>query len=262
MGMRCRTAHRLIKCKRLFEARIVTRVLFLVDRIALARQAEDAFTDHLRDYPCHVLQHFDSLQFGLTATPWTAAADALLDTEDGRFVRDTLRFIEFAEPTFRHDLRRAIKEGHRVPCHIRPGEPRVADARRGRPHRAHAGLKAEQARWAGLIGSRVRADAPNMENLGEWDFDAHPFAALGGYDQARGEGALGQLFAGINAAVYGPRQARGEAEIPRAGEGVAPCPRFLGQDLDLTGWGHIRARVVLIGRLAERSEPAAMALMN
>ena len=42
--------------KRLFEAGSVTRVLFLVDRIALAGQAEDAFTDHLRDYPCHVLR--------------------------------------------------------------------------------------------------------------------------------------------------------------------------------------------------------------
>ena len=42
--------------KRLFEAGIITRVLFLVHRIALARQAEDAFTDHLRDYPCHVLR--------------------------------------------------------------------------------------------------------------------------------------------------------------------------------------------------------------
>ena len=42
--------------KRLFEAGAVTRVLFLVDRIALAAQAEDAFTDHLRDYPCHVLR--------------------------------------------------------------------------------------------------------------------------------------------------------------------------------------------------------------
>ena len=41
--------------KRLFEAGIVTRVLFLVDRIALARQAEDAFIDNLRDYPCQVL---------------------------------------------------------------------------------------------------------------------------------------------------------------------------------------------------------------
>ena len=42
--------------KRLFEAGVVTRVLFLVDRIALAGQAEDAFTDHLRDYPCNVLR--------------------------------------------------------------------------------------------------------------------------------------------------------------------------------------------------------------
>ena len=42
--------------KRLFEAGAVTRVLFLVDRIALAAQAEDAFTDHLRDYPRHVLR--------------------------------------------------------------------------------------------------------------------------------------------------------------------------------------------------------------
>ena len=42
--------------KRLFEAGRVTRVLFLVDRIALATQAEDAFTDHLRAYPCHVIR--------------------------------------------------------------------------------------------------------------------------------------------------------------------------------------------------------------
>ncbi len=42
--------------KRLLKAGIVTRVLFLADRIALARQAEDAFTDHLRGYPCHVLR--------------------------------------------------------------------------------------------------------------------------------------------------------------------------------------------------------------
>ena len=41
--------------KRLFKAGAVTRVHFLVDRISLAAQTEDAFTDHLRDYPCHVL---------------------------------------------------------------------------------------------------------------------------------------------------------------------------------------------------------------
>ena len=155
--------------KRLFEAGIVTRVLFLVDRIALARQAEDAFTDHLREYPCHVLRpgrnfdrtkritvatlqtmiaeyddlspgyfdlvitdechrsiygkysrvlrHFDGIQLGLTATPCTAEA-TLPDPEDGLFVRDTLRFFEVDEPTFRYTLHRAIEEGHLVPYRI------------------------------------------------------------------------------------------------------------------------------------------------
>ena len=141
-----------------------------MDRIALARQAEDAFTDHLRDYPCHVLRpgrgfdratrvtvatlqtmiaeyrtlspgyfdlvitdechrsiygkwsavlrHFDGIQIGLTATPCTADADALPDPEDGLFVRDTLRFFELTEPTYRYTLRRAIEEGHLVPYRI------------------------------------------------------------------------------------------------------------------------------------------------
>ncbi len=156
--------------KRLFEARIVTRVLFLVDRIALAGQAEDAFNDHLRDYPCHVLRpgrnfdtskritiatlqtmiteyhdlssgyfdlvitdechrsiygkwsgvlrHFDCIQLGLTATPCTAEADMLPEPEDGHFVRDTLRFFELKEPTFRYTLRGAIGDGHLVPYRI------------------------------------------------------------------------------------------------------------------------------------------------
>src|SRR5207245_229963 len=42
--------------KRLFEANAVTRVLFLVDRIPLAKQAEDAFAEHLPDLPCYVLR--------------------------------------------------------------------------------------------------------------------------------------------------------------------------------------------------------------
>ena len=533
--------------KRLFEAGIVTRVLFLVDRIALARQAEDAFTDHLRDYPCHVLRpgrgfdrakritvatlqtmiaeyrdlspgyfdlvitdechrsiygkwsgvlrHFDGIQLGLTATPCTADADALPDPEDGLFVRDTLRFFELAEPTFRYTLRRAIEEGHLVPYRIYramtvktaagdgfevgrdeldwsamdqrtraefeelfdtsdritvdpralerkftipernramvrefrdahekgfmgrdgvrrwpawgktivfavtrrhaetlaemfdehfsdkkphptvryadfvvsdvgggpapdasaivkrfkeedhpkilvsvnmldtgfdcpeavnlvmarftrsailyrqmrgrgtrkaphigktgftifdfvgvtdfhgddeddieggpireggrptgPGEPRMLltldvddhidpESRdwltldetgrivRTPEHEAcaaeigvrfeawrgeHVEFNAEQARWAGLIGSRVRADAMNMDSFGGWDFDAHPFAALGGYDQARrvfgGEGSLDRLIAWFNAAVFGRRQAAGDSEGARAGE--------------------------------------------
>ena len=40
--------------KRLFEAGAATRVLFLVDRLNLATQAEDAFTDHLPEHACHV----------------------------------------------------------------------------------------------------------------------------------------------------------------------------------------------------------------
>ncbi len=156
--------------KRLFEAGTITRVLFLVDRIALARQAEDSFTDHLRDYPCHVLRpgrgfdrakritiatlqtmiaeyrdlspgyfdliitdechrsiygkwsgvlrHFDGIQVGLTATPCTSDAGTLPDPDDGLFVRDTLRFFELAEPTYRYTLRAAIEQGHLVPYRI------------------------------------------------------------------------------------------------------------------------------------------------
>ncbi len=49
-----RTAAALIK--RLFEANVITRVLFLVDRITLAKQTEDAFAEHLPDYPAYVLR--------------------------------------------------------------------------------------------------------------------------------------------------------------------------------------------------------------
>ena len=49
-----RTAAALIK--RLFEANAITRVLFLVDRIPLAKQTEDSFAEHLPDYPAYVLR--------------------------------------------------------------------------------------------------------------------------------------------------------------------------------------------------------------
>jgi type I restriction enzyme R subunit len=49
-----RTAAALIK--RLFEANAITRVLFLVDRIPLAKQTEDAFAEHLPEYPVYVLR--------------------------------------------------------------------------------------------------------------------------------------------------------------------------------------------------------------
>lgn len=164
-----RTAVALVK--RLFEAGLVSRVLFLVDRITLAKQAEDAFSEHLPEYPAYVLRggrrfqdekritistlqtfigeysklpssyfqlviidechrsiygkwsgtirHFDSLLIGMTATPCIMAeGEDPPDPEDGRFIRDTLRFFEVADPTFRYTMRQAIQEGHLVPYDI------------------------------------------------------------------------------------------------------------------------------------------------
>ena len=96
-------------------------------------------------------------------------------------------------------------------------EARAAEIRvRFEAWRGDREFNAEQARWAGLIGSRVGADAMKMDTFGAWDFDEHPFAALGGYDQARrvfgGEKPLGRLITGFNTAVFGQRQAAGAPE--------------------------------------------------
>jgi type I restriction enzyme R subunit len=157
--------------KRLFEANAVTRVLFLVDRNTLAKQTEDAFAEHLPDYPsyrlqsgrrfqdekritittlqsminiyreysagyfdlvisdeCHrsiygkwrgVLEHFDGVQIGLTATPCVAdLEDDAPDEEDKLFVRDTMRFFEVEVPTYSYKMRDAIREGYLVPYQI------------------------------------------------------------------------------------------------------------------------------------------------
>lgn len=157
--------------KRLFDAKQVTRVLFLVDRITLAKQAEDAFTEHVPGLPCYVmrsnrkfddakritvatlqtmineypklssgyfdlivtdechrsiygkwsgvLKHFDGIQIGLTATPCTISdAEDVPDPEDGKFIRDTLRFFEVDKPTYRYTLKEAVSEGYLVPYRI------------------------------------------------------------------------------------------------------------------------------------------------
>ena len=164
-----RTAAALIK--RLFEANAVTRVLFIVDRITLANQTEDAFAEHLPNFPsyvlrsgrrfqdekritittlqsmvniyrdysagyfdlvfsdeCHrsiygkwrgVLEHFDGMQVGLTATPCVANLDDdAPDEEDQAFVRDTLRFFEVDKPTYTYKLKDAIRDGYLVPYQI------------------------------------------------------------------------------------------------------------------------------------------------
>jgi type I restriction enzyme R subunit len=52
-GKTC-TATALIK--RLCEANAVTRALFIVDHITLANRTEDAFAEHLTDFPSYVLR--------------------------------------------------------------------------------------------------------------------------------------------------------------------------------------------------------------
>ena len=80
----------------------------------------------------------------------------------------------------------------------------------------HDAFNAEQARWARLIGSRVRTDATTLDGFGRWSFDEHPFDSLGGYKKALGvfggEGPLGELIAGLNAEVFGGPPAAGRAE--------------------------------------------------
>ena len=75
-------------------------------------------------------------------------------------------------------------------------------------------LDAAQARWINLIGSQVKADAMNMTALGRWDFEEHPFAAIGGYNEARnifgGEQSLNELITDFNEAVFGGRRETGE----------------------------------------------------
>jgi len=66
-----------------------------------------------------VLEHFDGVQIGLTATPCVAnLEDEAPDEEDKLFVRDTMRFFEVDEPTYSYKMRDAIREGYLVPYQI------------------------------------------------------------------------------------------------------------------------------------------------
>jgi type I restriction enzyme R subunit len=80
-----RTAAALIK--RLFDANAVTRVLFLVDRITLAHQTEDAFNDYLHELPCYVLRsgrRFDDAK-RITITTLQSMVNVYRDYSSGYF---------------------------------------------------------------------------------------------------------------------------------------------------------------------------------
>lgn len=154
--------------KRLFEAGLIQRVLFLVDRKQLAEQAKDTFAEYLKDTPskvwyggkpkelgqivigtlptiasqlerfgpghfdlvvtdeCHrsiynvyrdLLNHFDALHIGMTATPNLGYYEYVNEKEK-KLVRNTYEFYKCwnhatksGEPTFAYGIVEAIKEG-------------------------------------------------------------------------------------------------------------------------------------------------------
>lgn len=154
--------------RRLFEAGLIQRVLFLVDRKQLAEQTKDVFQEYLKDYPskvwyggkakefgqivigtlptiasqlerfspghfdlvvtdeCHrsiyniyrdLLNHFDSLQIGMTATPNLGHYEYVNEKEK-RLVRNTYEFYkcwnnatQTGESTFAYGIVDAIKDG-------------------------------------------------------------------------------------------------------------------------------------------------------
>jgi type I restriction enzyme R subunit len=65
-----------------------------------------------------ILKYFDGVQIGLTATPFTSEVEQAGDDEDKMLVRDTLRFFEVSAPTYRYELRQAIRDGYLVPYQI------------------------------------------------------------------------------------------------------------------------------------------------
>lgn len=154
--------------KRLFEAGLIQRVLFLVDRKQLAEQTKDVFTEYLKDTPskvwyggkpkelgqivigtlptiasqlerfgtghfdlvvtdeCHrsiynvyrdLLNHFDALQIGMTATPNLGQYE-FVNEKEKRLVRNTYEFYKCwnhttksGEPTFAYGIVEGIKDG-------------------------------------------------------------------------------------------------------------------------------------------------------
>jgi type I restriction enzyme R subunit len=100
----------------------------LQSMINIYRDYSSGYFDLVISDECHrsiygqwrgVVEYFDGLQIGLTATPCVSNVDdAAADDEDKLFVRDTLRFFEVDKPTFTYKLKDAIREGYLVPYQI------------------------------------------------------------------------------------------------------------------------------------------------
>ena len=146
-----------VQIKRMFEAGLIERVLFLVDRIELGKQAQETFNDHLKEYPSEllfggrqkressiiigtlptiysqlqnftsgyfdlvisdeahrsiyhlyksVLNYFDAIKIGLTATP-----SMYIDRNTYQLFDCWDEKEQKGRPTFKYGLREGIKEG-------------------------------------------------------------------------------------------------------------------------------------------------------
>ncbi len=101
-----------------------------------------------------VLEHFDGVQIGLTATPCVADVDdAAADEEDKLFVRDTMRFFEVDQPTYSYKMRDAIREGYLVPYQIYKAKTVKTAAEGGFP----------------VNRSEIQWDALDSESRGEFE---------------------------------------------------------------------------------------------
>jgi type I restriction enzyme R subunit len=146
-----------VQIKRMFDAGLIERVLFLVDRIELGKQAQETFNDYLREYPSEllyggrqkressiiigtlptiysqlqnftsgyfdlvisdeahrsiyhlyqsVLNYFDAIKIGLTATP-----SMYIDRNTYQLFDCWDEKEQKGRPTFKYGLREGIKEG-------------------------------------------------------------------------------------------------------------------------------------------------------
>lgn len=63
-----------------------------------------------------VLEHFDGIQIGLTATPCVKPPpeDGRPDSGDTKLLRDTFKFFGVDKPTFAYTMKQAIGDGYLV----------------------------------------------------------------------------------------------------------------------------------------------------
>jgi type I restriction enzyme, R subunit len=108
-----------------------------------------------------VLDHFDGVQIGLTATPCVADVDdAAPDEEDKAYVRDTMRFFEVDRPTYSYKMKDAIREGYLVPYQIYKAKTVKTAAEGGFP------VSRADVDWTGL-DSESRAEFEKLFEAGD-----------------------------------------------------------------------------------------------